>query len=75
MVLLKDVELFQRQWPLARVESVYPGKDGHTRVVDVRANGQTYRRPIHLLVPLLSTEEEDSLAREDVQVSDNPTKK
>ena len=69
VVLLKDVELFQRQWPLARVESVYPGKDGHTRVVDVRANGHTYRRPIHLLVPLLSTEEEDSLAGEDVQVS------
>ena len=67
VVLLKDLELFQRQWPLVRVEATYPGKDGLTRVADVRAKGHLYRRPVHLLVPLLPTEEEDFPAGEDVQ--------
>ena len=39
-------------WPLGRVVSVYPGKDGIVRAVDVKVSGKTYRRSVHCLVPL-----------------------
>ena len=39
-------------WPLGRVEAIYPGPDGHVRTVDIRMNGQLYRRPIVRLCPL-----------------------
>jgi hypothetical protein len=35
------------RWPLARIESIHPGRDGLTRVVDLRtANGGIITRPI-----------------------------
>ena len=51
-VVLLDVELFQRAWPLAKVVKTYPGKDGIVRVVDVLCKEKTYRRPTHILVQL-----------------------
>ena len=45
IVLLKDEAVYQRKWPLGRVEKIYPGADGKSRVVDVFVKGRTYRRP------------------------------
>ena len=36
IVLLKDNELFNRSWPLARVEQVHPGSDDLVRVVTLK---------------------------------------
>ena len=58
--LLKDEAVYQRNWPLGRVEKIYPGADGKSRVVDVFVKGRTYRRPVTRLVYLL--EEETSLS-------------
>ena len=65
MVLLKDTDAFQRSWPMGRVTHVYPGTDGHVRVVDVKIQGKKFRRPVHSLVYLLREEEEDSSLQEE----------
>ncbi len=44
IVLLKDPEAFNRTWPMARVVKLYPGSDGHVRVVDISIKGKIYRR-------------------------------
>ena len=44
---MKDVDLFQRTWPMGRVTAVYEGSDGLVRVVDVTNGKNTYSRPIH----------------------------
>ncbi|XP_025265579.1 uncharacterized protein LOC112638301 [Camponotus floridanus] len=49
------------KWPLARIESVYPGGDGHTRVVRVRTSAGNFTRPVTKLVLLPVS----SCARED----------
>ena len=45
-MLLKDKEMFQRSWPLAGIVGVHPGPDGHIRVVTIKTEKGTYRRPI-----------------------------
>ncbi len=61
VVFLKDDDSFgYRRWPLARIETVYPGDDGVVRVVDVQCKGKTLRRAAHQLIPLYS--EDDSPA-------------
>ncbi|KAK3085160.1 hypothetical protein FSP39_025212 [Pinctada imbricata] len=39
-------------WPLGRVEEVYPGKDGHVRVVKLNVGKNSIVRPINKLCPL-----------------------
>lgn len=71
VVLMKDASAFQRTWPLARVTKVYPGKDGHTRVVDVFTQGKTFRRPITRLALLLEEEIEPPSRGENVRADDD----
>ena len=40
------------KWPLARIIEVFPGPNGHVRVVKVVAKGKEYTRPITRLCPL-----------------------
>ncbi len=63
LVLLKDQEMFQRNWPLAVVQEIFPGQDGLVRAVDIRTSKGVYRRPVHKLVPLLNTSESSSSFR------------
>ena len=37
IVLLKEDDIVPTQWPLARVDEVFPGKDGLVRVAMVRS--------------------------------------
>ena len=46
------------KWPLARVIKTYPGKDGIVRVVNIKTQRGSYRRPVHKLAVLLPFETE-----------------
>jgi hypothetical protein len=52
IVLFVDQSNPKGRWPLAKVVKVYPGSDGHVRVVDLEVAGKTMRRPITKLCPL-----------------------
>ena len=68
---MKDVDLFQRTWPMGRVTAVYEGSHGLVRVVDITNGKNTYRRPIHKLVKLLGHKSNSSPRWEDVQVTED----
>ncbi|KAL7289476.1 hypothetical protein TKK_0016665 [Trichogramma kaykai] len=52
MVLMKDDQCPPSTWPLARVESVHPGKDGLVRVATIRTADSRYTRPDAKLIEL-----------------------
>ncbi|XP_065193163.1 uncharacterized protein LOC135824359 [Sycon ciliatum] len=52
VVLLIDPATPRGQWRLARIIEVYPGPDGHVRVVKLQAGNQQYKRPISRVCPL-----------------------
>ena len=43
-------------WPLGKIVSVHPGKDGHVRVVQVQVGQTTFTRPATALCSLECTE-------------------
>lgn len=46
IVILKEDNVSPTSWPLARITEIFPGKDGLTRVVEVRTATTTLKRPI-----------------------------
>ena len=52
IVLVVDPATPRGCWPLARVERVHPGRDGHVRVADIRVGSRQCTRPITRLCPL-----------------------
>ncbi|XP_053681538.1 uncharacterized protein LOC128732318 [Sabethes cyaneus] len=52
LVLLKKDSTPPMRWNLARVARVFPGPDGHVRVVDVKTAHGVYRRAITEICPL-----------------------
>ena len=56
VVILQEKGLVPARWPLARVTKVYHGKDGLVRVVSVKTNSGTYKRPVTKIAPLLSVD-------------------
>ncbi|CAM1295397.1 Uncharacterised protein r2_g452 [Pycnogonum litorale] len=58
IVILIDPSQPRGSWPLGRITKVWPGKDGHVRIVEVLSSGKTYRRPITRVAPLLTSEVE-----------------
>lgn len=60
IVLIKDIDSFQRVWPVGRITAVYPGPDGLIRTVDVWSRGKTWTRTTHKLVHILSDYEGDT---------------
>ena len=56
VVLLKDTALLTRTWPMAVIVQVISGKQGHTRVVDLRIHRKIYRSTDHLFLLLPVTE-------------------
>lgn len=53
LVLIKDESCSPCDWPIARIVTLFPGKDGVSRVADVQVGSKLFRRPIIKLVPLL----------------------
>ena len=52
VVLLKGEKTSPLCWPLGRIISLYPGKDGVVRVVSIRTIGGEYLRPVNKVIPL-----------------------
>ncbi len=59
IVFIKDITLSNgARWPLGRITKVYPGRDGLVRTVDLLYKRKSYKRAIHLLIPLHLDEEQ-----------------
>ena len=56
IVVLKEDKTFSCHWPLAKIIQTYPGKDGLVRVVQIRTESSTFKRPVTKLA-LLHREE------------------
>lgn len=60
LVLLRDKKTTRNCWPMARITATFPGKDGHTRKVELKTTDQgtlkTFLRPISELILLLPQE-------------------
>ncbi len=52
VVLVVSPDTPRGSWPLGRITELFPGRDGHVRVVEVKVNGKLLRRPIAKLCPL-----------------------
>ena len=46
IVLVTEDTIVTNIWPLARVVSTYPGRDGKTRVFSIKSKNGIYKRPI-----------------------------
>ena len=51
-MLVVSQESVRGHWPLARITEVFPGKDGHVRVVKLMCAGTEMKRPITKICPL-----------------------
>ena len=52
LVLLADEKLPRRQWPMGRVQEVYPSQDGLVRSVQVKTTTSVLKRPVSKLCRL-----------------------
>ncbi|XP_049885438.1 uncharacterized protein LOC126380224 [Pectinophora gossypiella] len=52
VVVISDGNLPRNMWPKGIVKKVYPGSDGHIRVVDVRTSTGVLRRPVVKIIVL-----------------------
>lgn len=57
VVLVKSENTKPFQWPLGRIEKIFPDNEGIVRVVEVLFRGTVKKRSISTLVPLLTEEE------------------
>lgn len=52
VVVLVSPDSPRGSWPLGKVVKVYPGKDGHVRVLDVQVDNSVLTRPVTKVCPL-----------------------
>ncbi|XP_048485432.1 uncharacterized protein LOC125490391 [Plutella xylostella] len=52
LVVIKDDNLPPLKWQMGRVEKTFPGKDGISRVADIRTSSGILRRPYTKICPL-----------------------
>ncbi|UYV68131.1 hypothetical protein LAZ67_5003135 [Cordylochernes scorpioides] len=52
VVIVKVEDKRRLHWPMARIVELFPGRDGHSRVVKVRTKLGTLIRPVQKLYPL-----------------------
>ena len=52
VMLVISPDISRGNWPLGRVLEVYPGQDGHVRVVKIQVGEGTLIRPVNKLCPL-----------------------
>nr|XP_041632606.1 uncharacterized protein LOC121502840 [Drosophila kikkawai] len=60
MVIIKDDNLPSNEWRLGRIDSVFPGPDGHVRVVNIRTARGIVKRPVAEVVLLPGATSEKS---------------
>ncbi|XP_055715021.1 uncharacterized protein LOC129809234 [Phlebotomus papatasi] len=76
VVLHLDEQTPSTSWPLGLISSVFPGKDGKIRVVDVTTAKGKFRRPITKIVKLPTNDELEKnwpLSGEDVRAQNSDT--
>lgn len=56
IVVLREPNIPQSHWVLARVIKLHPGKDGKVRIVTIKTSKGEYKRPVIKLAPLPSSE-------------------
>ena len=56
IIILQEDTIVPAKWPLAKVTEVHTGKDGLVRVVTVKTQNGTYKRPVHKIALLLPNE-------------------
>lgn len=59
LVLIKEDNLPPLKWRMGRILHTFPGKDGLSRVADIKTATGTVRRAFSKICPLLPQEEED----------------
>ena len=59
LVLLQDDDVKRGKWPLARITKVMPGKEGVTRVVELRTKNGNYTRPVTKLYKIEDCENDE----------------
>ena len=52
IALVTSPDMPRGKWPLGRVLRVFPGTDGHVRVVKIKVGEKEYTRPTSKLSPL-----------------------
>ena len=57
IVLVVNPQVQRAHWKMARVQEVFPGKDGYIRSAEIKSDDGSYIRPISKLVLLLSENE------------------
>ena len=55
LVVIHEDNLVPTKWPLTRVLSVHPGKDGFVRVVTLKTSRGVYKRPVSKIALVLPT--------------------
>lgn len=65
LVIIKDDKLPPLKWSLGRIISTISGKDGVSRVADIRTSSGTIRRSFAKICPLFREEEEEAKQQED----------
>ena len=50
--MIIDADAPRGRWVMGRIESIYPGKDGHVRTVKVKTVNGSYVRPVTKLCHL-----------------------
>lgn len=58
VVIVKEETTHPSKWPLGRIEEAIPGKDGKVRVVAVKLQSGTFKRPVQKVCPLVKAEED-----------------
>ena len=56
VVILVEDRTIPTQWPIARIHQTYPGADGVVRVVDLKTSKGIYRRPVHKIAKLVTSD-------------------
>lgn len=56
LVLIKDDNTASNKWPMARIVDLHPGKDSFVRVVTLKTENNTFKRPITKICLLPKTQ-------------------
>lgn len=69
VVLLGDDNTKRINWPMGRIEEIYPGKDNKIRVVRVKTQSGSYLRPVRRIYPLEVRDSDKELLTQSMNIT------